>query len=250
MGVHTDTLTFFFTQCDWLYHTNYLLCLTPSSFSLNHTSWKPFCVFPTLSPTLPLVHSAPAALTSLQFLEHTGTLTPWCSCTGCSLCLECSSPRYPLGSLAHFLGSLLKCQLLREATTVIHDTLPYFVFLHSTCISGLVSHQSPPQGHAVREGRDLVHFTALYPQPRTMKCHAVMSDSLWPHGLYVARQAPLSMGFPRQGYWSGLPFPSLGDLADPWIESVSPCRQILYRLSHQGSPCLEQYLTFNMYSIK
>ena len=31
---------------------------------------------------------------------------------------------------------------------------------------------------------------------------------LQPRGLYVAHQAPLSMGFPRQEYWSGLPFPS------------------------------------------
>ena len=38
----------------------------------------------------------------------------------------------------------------------------------------------------------------------------------------VARQAPLSMGFPRQGYWSGLPFPSPGDLPNPRIEPVSP----------------------------
>ena len=30
----------------------------------------------------------------------------------------------------------------------------------------------------------------------------------------IARQAPLSMGFPRKEYWSGLPFPSLGDLPD------------------------------------
>ena len=37
----------------------------------------------------------------------------------------------------------------------------------------------------------------------------VVSDSLWPHGT-VARQALLSMGFPRQEYWSGLPFPSPG----------------------------------------
>ena len=36
----------------------------------------------------------------------------------------------------------------------------------------------------------------------------------------VARQAPLSMGFPRQEYWSGLPFPSPGDLPDPEIEPV------------------------------
>ena len=34
----------------------------------------------------------------------------------------------------------------------------------------------------------------------------------------VACQAPLSMGFPRQEYWSGLPFPSLGDLPNPGIE--------------------------------
>ena len=38
----------------------------------------------------------------------------------------------------------------------------------------------------------------------------------------VAHQAPLSMGFPRQEYWSGLPFPSPGDLPDPGIEPGSP----------------------------
>ena len=38
----------------------------------------------------------------------------------------------------------------------------------------------------------------------------------------VARQAPLSMGFLRQEYWSGLPFPSPGDLPDPGIEPGSP----------------------------
>ena len=37
----------------------------------------------------------------------------------------------------------------------------------------------------------------------------------------VAHQAPLSVGFPRQGYWSGLPFPSPGDLPDPGIEPQS-----------------------------
>ena len=38
----------------------------------------------------------------------------------------------------------------------------------------------------------------------------------------VAHQAPLSMGFSRQEYWSGLPFPSPGDLPDPEIEPASP----------------------------
>ena len=48
-----------------------------------------------------------------------------------------------------------------------------------------------------------------------------MSDSLvtpWT----VAHQAPLSMGFPRQEYWSGLPFPSAGDLPNPGTKPVSP----------------------------
>ena len=53
-------------------------------------------------------------------------------------------------------------------------------------------------------------------------------------------QAPLSMGFPRQEYWSGLPFPIPGSLPDTGIETASPVscfgRQILYCLSHQGSP--------------
>ena len=38
----------------------------------------------------------------------------------------------------------------------------------------------------------------------------------------VAFQAPLSMGFSRQEYWSGLPFPSPGDLPDPGFEPRSP----------------------------
>ena len=43
-------------------------------------------------------------------------------------------------------------------------------------------------------------------------------NPLQPHGLYVAHQAPLSMGFSRQEYWNGLPFPSPGDLPNPGIE--------------------------------
>ena len=41
----------------------------------------------------------------------------------------------------------------------------------------------------------------------------------------VAHQAPLSMGFSRQEYWSGLPFPSPGDLPHPGIEPGSPALQ-------------------------
>ena len=41
----------------------------------------------------------------------------------------------------------------------------------------------------------------------------------------VAHQAPLSMGFSRQEYWSGLPFPSSRDLPDPGIKPGSPTLQ-------------------------
>ena len=52
-----------------------------------------------------------------------------------------------------------------------------------------------------------------------------MSDSAT---LYtVAHQAPLSMGFSRQEYWSGLPCPSLGDLPNPEIKPRSPASSAL-----------------------
>ena len=44
-----------------------------------------------------------------------------------------------------------------------------------------------------------------------------MSDIFVTHWT-IAFQASLSMGFPRQEYWSGLPFPSPGDLCDPGIK--------------------------------
>ena len=50
----------------------------------------------------------------------------------------------------------------------------------------------------------------------------------------VAFRAPLSMGFSTQECWSGLPFPSPGDLPDPGMEPRSPALQEDYHLSHQG----------------
>ena len=60
----------------------------------------------------------------------------------------------------------------------------------------------------------------------------VVSHSLWPQWTAV-HQVPLSMGFPRHEYWSGLPFPSPGDLPEAGIKPVSPAslsnlRWILY----------------------
>ena len=56
----------------------------------------------------------------------------------------------------------------------------------------------------------------------------------------VAHQAPLSVGFPRQGYWGGLLFPFPGNLSDTGIELASPAsfawQADSLPLSHLGSP--------------
>ena len=71
------------------------------------------------------------------------------------------------------------------------------------------------------------------PYPNSLKVESVsssfMSDSLRPWT--VAHQAPQSMEFSRQEYWSGLPFPSPGDLPDPEIEPMSPALEVESSLS-------------------
>ena len=64
----------------------------------------------------------------------------------------------------------------------------------------------------------------------SLLCEVLISQSLCLVRLFatpwtVVQQVPLSMGFSRQEYWSGLPFPSLGDLPDPGIEPRSPALQ-------------------------
>ena len=60
----------------------------------------------------------------------------------------------------------------------------------------------------------------------------------------AAYQAPLSMGFSRQEYWSGLPFPSPGDLPDPRIEPGSPALQADVWATKEVTYGILPYLTF------
>ena len=61
----------------------------------------------------------------------------------------------------------------------------------------------------------------------------------------VACQAPLSMAFSRQEYWSGLPCPPPGDLLYPGIESKTPSLQVdSYHLSHKGSPRILEWVAY------
>ena len=75
-----------------------------------------------------------------------------------------------------------------------------------------------------------------------MLSHVPLFATLWA----VAHQAPLSTGFPRQEYWSGLPFPPPGDLPDSGVEPRSPTLQADSLLSEPpGKPhllyCAEIY---------
>ena len=59
----------------------------------------------------------------------------------------------------------------------------------------------------------------------------------------VACQVPLSMRFPRQDYWSGLPFPSPGDLPSPEIEPTSPALEgRFFTPELPGKPTIEYNL--------
>ena len=64
----------------------------------------------------------------------------------------------------------------------------------------------------------------------------------------VACQAPLSMGFSKQEYWSGLPFPFSGDLPDPGMEPRSPAWQAdsLLACSYEESPAMRETQTISL----
>ena len=68
--------------------------------------------------------------------------------------------------------------------------------------------------------------------------HVQLFAMLWT----VAHQAPLSIGFSRQEFWSGLPFPSPEDLPDPGIEPASPALQMDSLLSKPQQSWISGYL--------
>ena len=70
--------------------------------------------------------------------------------------------------------------------------------------------------------------TTLSTHTKRRKCSVAVRLFVTPWT--VAHQGPLSMGFPRKEYWSGLPCPSPGDLPKPGIQTYVSCisRQFLY----------------------
>ena len=80
--------------------------------------------------------------------------------------------------------------------------------------------------------RDLLYSIAQFLLLFSYEIMFVSFETLWT----IAWQAPLSIGFPRQQYWSRLPFPSPGDHSHPGTEPASPALQAdSVSLRDQGS---------------
>ena len=130
--------------------------------------------------------------------------------------------RYPQGCApSEALGRILPCHFL--AFGGFHPPLPYLGLQlnHSDlCLWGhlafslCVSEFTWPPSSAVK-------FPSSHQDPGHSDCCCLSAKSCPTLSDPMDCQAPLSMEFPRQGYWRGLPFPSPGDLPDPGMERVS-----------------------------
>ena len=83
-------------------------------------------------------------------------------------------------------------------------------------------------GGAQRVSASILFLLCVLPEPRFPKKQKDTAEKGFCIGLAnildpMDHQAPLFLGFPRHEYWSGLPFPSPGDLPDPGIEPTSLC---------------------------
>ena len=95
---------------------------------------------------------------------------------------------------------------------------------------------------------EYLHFSPeiITPLIRYVLCLVTQLCQLFATPWTVASQAPLSMGFSRQDYGSGLSCPPPGDLPNPGTEPRSPTLrgEVLYHLSHQGSPGILEWVAY------
>ena len=116
-----------------------------------------------------------------------------------------------------------KCRCLSVLWRVINE-------LH--CISQSTNRYLLGSNFTLRQSRKIQTRYPLTPREQEKRFRAevllllfsrsAVSDSLWAHGLCIAHQAPLSLGFPTQEYWTGLPSPPPGDLPNPGIKCAPP----------------------------
>ena len=122
-------------------------------------------------------------------------------------------------SVTHLCPTL--CDPMNHSTPglPVHHQLPEFTQTHVHRVSDAIQPSHPLSS----------------PSPPAPNLCSVMSKSFATPWI-VAHQAPLSMGFSRQKYWSGLPFPSPGVFQTQGLNpSLLRCKQILHYLSRIGS---------------
>ena len=138
-----------------------------------------------------------------------------------SYILESSSlPNHNDSSVFQSMKMIKKCRNSCSASNICF----FIPYLHRTILK-LPPYTSLPGRHAL----SLSHVQ-LFVTPWAVAC-----------------QAPLSMGFPRQEYWDGLPLPPPGDPPDPGIKPASlACQVDSLPPSHQGRPILPSTSTYNI----
>ena len=148
-----------------------------------------------------------------------------CVCVWCSLHLFLS--------LALFLCSLYILSLENYTITLdlvyksisINQSLLKYPHTHAKC------HTFKTTCKSALSFLFCTKYTAV---SENCSCLVLSNSSVTPRT--IAHQAPLSVGFSRQEYWRGLPFPFPGDLPNPGIELTSPALPVdSLLLSHQGS---------------
>ena len=100
-----------------------------------------------------------------------------------------------------------------------HHSSKASILLHSAFFRVQLSHPCMTSGKTIALTRQT--FVGKVKVKVKLHSRVQLFETPWT----VAHQAPLSIGFSRQKYWSGLPFPSPGDLPDPGIEPRSPTLQ-------------------------
>ena len=114
------------------------------------------------------------------------------------------------------LKSLRRVQLW-DSIGCAHQASLFMGFSRQAHWSGL---PCPPPGHLPDPGTEPRWYEVKWSEVKLLSCVRLFVTP-WT----VAYKAPLSMGLSRQEYWSGLPFPSPGDLPDPGIKPRSPTLQ-------------------------
>ena len=126
------------------------------------------------------------------------------------------------------------CIRLRPPTPSSCSSSPHFSFPAVPQRSSRTQSRGSSGQEATTELRGADESSGACTEAQESVGHSGMRDSATPWT--VACRAPLPMGFSRQEYWWGLPFPRPAELPNPGMEPGSAhCRQTLYPLGRQGS---------------